>query len=335
MLLARPIFLLATATSTISAFQSNLRSTSRHFIVYAVGSSSDEINDGTDHCPQRRQLFSRSTIGAAGLFSSTLIPSSPCPCKCCLQSISSANALVDLTPPSSKAYDPARNQFMDSLFSWSMATTMDEYEEEAQPYKSQLFQSLFYSLPKNEVPVVVEVGMGTFPNAPYFAQSLKSSNIKGLDIIGVDPNDSMKQYALRNAQQVGLLQTGVSFRVEHGVAEALPFADRSVDAVIVTLTLCSVSNPERAVSEIQRVLKPNTGKFVFWEHVLAENDAGLALQQRILSPLQTFVADGCHLNRRTGAIIKNAGFHGGVGMKHIVIKSADIIGPTIYGIASA
>jgi SAM-dependent methyltransferase len=216
-----------------------------------------------------------------------------------------------------------------------MATTMDVYEEEARPYKSQLFQSLFNSLPKNEVPVVVEVGIGTFPNAAYFAQSLKSSKFNGLDIIGVDPNASMKQYALANAQHAGILQTDVSFRVEHGVAEALPFADHSVDAVIVTLTLCSVSNPERAISEIQRVLKPNTGKFAFWEHVLAEDDSGLALQQQILSPLQTFVADGCHLNRRTGAIIKNAGFQGGVDIRNIVMKSADIIGPTVYGIASA
>eukprot|EP00956_Cyclotella_meneghiniana_P014338 scaffold21439_cov64-Cyclotella_meneghiniana.AAC.2 len=77
-------------------------------------------------------------------------------------------------------------------------STMDDYEDEARPYKTLLFQSLFDSLSSNksnEIPVVVEVGMGTFPNAPYYANLLQTSSLNGLDIIGLDPNDSMKQYA--------------------------------------------------------------------------------------------------------------------------------------------
>jgi SAM-dependent methyltransferase len=144
----------------------------------------------------------------------------------------------------------------------------------------------------------------------------------------------MKQYAIDNAEKSGLQSPSSSLRIVHGVAEALPFADASVDAVVVTLTLCSVTNPERAVSEIKRVLKPG-GIFVFWEHVLSEKDGGLALQQQILSPIQTFVADGCHLNRRTGSIIANAGFRGGVDLRYTTMTSVDIIGPTVYGVAIA
>jgi len=219
-------------------------------------------------------------------------------------------------------------------------STMDDYEDEARPYKTLLFQSLFDSLSSNksnEIPVVVEVGMGTFPNAPYYANLLQTSSLNGLDIIGLDPNDSMKQYAVENAKKSGLLSSNksVSLRIEHGVAEALPFADHSVDAVISTLTLCSVSDPERTLSEIHRILKANTGKFVFWEHVLSETDSGLALEQQILSPVQTLVADGCHLNRRTGSLIQNFGFRSGVDQTYITMKSASIIGPTVYGIASA
>lgn len=217
---------------------------------------------------------------------------------------------------------------------------MKDYEEEARPYKTRLFQSMFDSLASNksnEIPVVVEVGMGTFPNSPYLSQSLQTSGLKGLDMIGVDPNDSMKQYAVENAKKSGLLSSSksVSLRIEHGVAEALPLPDHSADAVISTLTLCSVSDPDLALSEIHRILKPNTGKFVFWEHVLSETDAGLALEQQILSPLQTVVADGCHLNRKTGSLIQSFGFRGGVDQTYITMKSADIIGPTVYGIASA
>ena len=116
--------------------------------------------------------------------------------------------------------------------------------------------------------------------------------------------------------------------------QALPLPDHSADAVISTLILCSVSDPDLALSEIHRMLKPNTGKFVFWEHVLSETDAGLAIEQLILSPLQTVVADGCHLNRKTGSLIQSFGFWGGVDQTYITMKSADIIGPTVYGIAS-
>jgi hypothetical protein len=130
--------------------------------------------------------LSRAVFSTAGLCTSSFVSR---PCRCCLQP--SANALVDLTPPSPSlvnTYDPARNKIVDSIFSWSMATTMHEYEEEARPYKIELFQSLFDSLAADKgsnVPVIVEVGMGTFPNAPYIAQSIKSSNLAGLDIIGV------------------------------------------------------------------------------------------------------------------------------------------------------
>ena len=104
---------------------------------------------------------------------------------------------------------------------------------------------------------------------------------------------------------------------------------------VATLTLCSVTDQQRALSEIQRVLKPNTGKYLFWEHVLSEDDSSLAIQQRVLSPIQTVVADGCHLNRRTGMNIVNCGlFRGDVEMEYVTLDGGGIIGPTVFGIAT-
>ncbi|KAL7538892.1 hypothetical protein ACHAXR_008870, partial [Thalassiosira sp. AJA248-18] len=141
-----------------------------------------------------------------------------------------------------------------------------------------------------------------------------------------------------SAEKSGLISSSLpnnnSLRNVHGVAEALPFADGSVDAVVGTLTLCSVTDQERALSEIRRVMKPKSGKFLFWEHVLSEDETGLALQQKILSPIQTFVADGCHLDRRTGVMIQNAGFRGGVEMEYLMLDDS-IISPTVFGIATA
>ena len=98
-----------------------------------------------------------------------------------------------------------------------------------------------------------------------------------------------------------------SVRVVHGVSEALPFEDATVDAVVCSLTLCSVGNPDKSVAEIKRILKPG-GKFLWWEHVLSEDDPALAQRQRDLTPSQVRRADGCHLDRRTGETIKAAGF---------------------------
>ena len=67
--------------------------------------------------------------------------------------------------------------------------------------------------------------------------------------------------------------------------------------------------------------------------MLAE-DPGIALQQKLLSPLQTLVADGCHLDRRTGESIQNAGFQGGVEMEYVRLNVPSFLSATVFGQAS-
>lgn len=300
-----------------------------------------------------------------------------------LQLPSPANAVVDMTPPpnfsSRSVYSRPRNSCLDRFFSFSMSTGMDEYEAKAYPYKSRLFDRMLRFVSRaaessspavapsssilgknsafldNKRPIIIEVGMGTFPNAPYYANALRENTTTvsssftttdsrlfkhGLDIISLDPNDFMFDYAIDSAKKSGLLSplSTTSLRKVHGVAESLPFEDGTIDAVVGTLTLCSVIDQQVALDEIQRVLKPKTGVYLFWEHVLSERDVGLAFQQRLLSPLQTIVADGCHLDRRTGYNIENAGFRGGVEMEYLMLNiggGASIISPTVCGIAHA
>ena len=47
-----------------------------------------------------------------------------------------------------------------------------------------------------------------------------------------------------------------------GVAERLPFDPGSFDSAIVTYSLCSMSEPARALAEVRRVLRPG-GELVF------------------------------------------------------------------------
>lgn len=289
--------------------------------IFQARHQSDEEQDDDKPSIHRRSLLA-STFAAAY-------------CTCCHPF--SVNAAIELTQTSTNNLRP-RSKLIDSIFAEQMATGMIDYEKEVEQYKAVLFQKLFNSLASesnsggtSSIPVIVDVGMGTFPNAKYYAQALSSGlELKGFDIIGVDPNSSMTSYAQDNARLYGLSS---SLRTVNGVAEDLPFADGSVDAVVTTLTLCSVVDQTKALSEIRRVLKPNGGKFLFWEHVLSEDDNNLALQQKLLNPIQTFSADGCHLNRRTGLNIQKA-FDGNVDLNYVNLEDKWVIGPTTFGIAT-
>ena len=244
-----------------------------------------------------------------------------------------ALALAQITAPSQeqlKLYDLPRNALQDAAFAQGMASGMGSYERAAFPTKQRLFAKMFTKLQDTAEPTVVEIGIGSFPNAPYYTPRLKGRG--GLDIIGVDPNDRMENYARDNAAKAGLGATS-SLRVVHGVSEALPLASKSCDAVVCSLTLCSVVDPARSVAEIKRVLRPG-GQFVFWEHVLSETDPSFAEEQVRATPMQIKRADGCHLDRRTGDIIRKAGFKS-CDLEYLELRGFGFLNPTVCGIATA
>jgi SAM-dependent methyltransferase len=80
-------------------------------------------------------------------------------------------------------------------------------------------------------------------------------------------------------------------------AERLPFEDACFDTVVATLVLCTVPDPAAALAEAARVLRPG-GRFLFIEHVRAEDEKAARRQDRI-APVWRFCADGCHPNRDT------------------------------------
>ena len=252
-------------------------------------------------------------------------------CGCWACAAPPADALAAFTAPPAellRQYDLQRNAMKDAGFAAGMATGMRDYEKAVAPTKRRIFDQMLSALPAdaNAEPLVVELGMGSFPNAPFYASAKQP-----LDIVGVDPNDSMTGYAMQNAAP--LLKAGSSVRVRHGVGEALPFASRSVDAVVCTLTLCSVPTPEVVLADVKRVLKPG-GQFVFLEHVKSETDENLARQQELLNPSQVQRADGCNLNRRTLQIIKDANF-ASLDAEYFELKDFYVLNPTVAGIAKA
>lgn len=135
-----------------------------------------------------------------------------------------------------------------------------------------------------------DLGAGTGANLGLYPEAVT-------ELVLTEPDPHMLKQL-----QVKAGEKGVDAEVLNATAEQLPFADASFDTAIFTLVLCTVSNPERALAEAARVLKPG-GKLLFLEHVRAE-DAGLARWQDRLEKPWRFFADGCRCNRDTVANIE-------------------------------
>ncbi len=104
----------------------------------------------------------------------------------------------------------------------------------------------------------------------------------------------MHPYLEREAQKYGLS----NIELQQGTAEDLPLEDESIDTVVSTHVLCSVTNLHRSLQEIQRILKPG-GNFIFIEHVAGECGSWTRKIQDGIEPVWKILFDNCHPNRET------------------------------------
>jgi len=87
--------------------------------------------------------------------------------------------------------------------------------------------------------------------------------------------------------------------------ELASFEAQSLDAVILTLVLCTIPDPAATLLRAKRALKPD-GALVLIEHVRSRGMHGRF--QDLIAPAWFRVFDGCHLNRNTASILAAAGF---------------------------
>jgi SAM-dependent methyltransferase len=137
---------------------------------------------------------------------------------------------------------------------------------------------------------VLEIGAGTGLNLRHYPADLD-------ELVLVEPGARMGGHI-----DLDRAPAGVSVRLEQAPAEYLHFEDGTFDTVVSTLVLCTVGDPERAVREVARVLRPG-GRLLFLEHVRADGRWRQALQRRSVRPWAAF-ADGCQCDRPTLATIE-------------------------------
>jgi len=142
---------------------------------------------------------------------------------------------------------------------------------------------------------VLEVGLGTALNLPYYPTAVTR-------LIAVEPSRGMLR---RAGARVAAAPFPVEFIGFDGEGR-YPLAEGAVDAVVTTLTLCTIPEPERAIAEFRRVLKPG-GEYRFLEHGASSSPGVLRWQNR-LNPLQNVLGGGCNLNRPIDRLVGGGGF---------------------------
>lgn len=184
------------------------------------------------------------------------------------------------------AFAPVHHPFRGRMNAWFFRA-MDRY---LHAKYGEVKRELFGGLPRT----VVELGAGHGANFRYLG--------RGTHVIAIEPNLHMHRY-LRAAAA----RHGVTVDVRAALAERLPLPDASVEAVISSLVLCSVSDLARALAEVRRVLRPG-GRFWCVEHVPARpGSAAARVQQLVHGPWRWFF-DGCELRRDLAGLLRAAGF---------------------------
>ncbi|HJP65884.1 MAG TPA: class I SAM-dependent methyltransferase [Actinomycetota bacterium] len=140
---------------------------------------------------------------------------------------------------------------------------------------------------------VLEIGAGNGPNFRHYRE--------GVSVVAVEPEPTMIKLAEPRAREAD-----ATIRLVRGDALALPFPDGSFDVVVCSLVLCTIPDPDRALREIRRVVRPD-GVVRLYEHVRSTDPTVAAIQDVVRWPWALF-AGGCHPNRDTAAAVERAGF---------------------------
>jgi ubiquinone/menaquinone biosynthesis C-methylase UbiE len=157
---------------------------------------------------------------------------------------------------------------------------------------------------------VLEIGIGSGLNFSLYTAKVTL-------VLGLEPSRELLRMA-----RTRMSGATVPVTLIDASAEEIPFDAKSIDTVVTTWTLCTISEAPRALAEIRRVLKRG-GKLLFIEHGRAP-EPGVARWQDRLDPLWSRLAGGCHLNRKMDDLVASNGF------QIVTLANARLPGPRTH-----
>jgi ubiquinone/menaquinone biosynthesis C-methylase UbiE len=115
---------------------------------------------------------------------------------------------------------------------------------------------------------VLEIGVGSGLNLPIYGAAVDQ-------VFGIDPSPKLLALASKRAKAAL-----IPVSLVRASAEELPFANAAFDTLVMTWTLCSIPNPNAALAEMRRVLKPG-GRLLYVEHGLSPEPRIIRWQRRL------------------------------------------------------
>ena len=142
---------------------------------------------------------------------------------------------------------------------------------------------------------VLEIGLGPGVNFAYYDPGRVSR------LYALEPNEAMIRIAEGHPRRAAF---DVQFLDLPG--ERIPLADRTIDTVVSTFTLCTIPGIADAIRGIARVLKPS-GRFIFFENS-ASPDPSVLRWQEWWAPVHHRIFSGLDITRDIPSAIEAGGF---------------------------
>lgn len=150
---------------------------------------------------------------------------------------------------------------------------------------------------------VLEVGAGTGTNFAHYPAEVT-------EVVAVEPEPRLAELARRAALAASVPVTVSADTVEEYAAQQPSRGERSdgemFDAVVCSLVLCSVGEPNDVLRQLFSMLKPG-GQLRYLEHVAGAGPRA-CLQRLADATVWPRLLGNCHTHRDTEAAIAGAGF---------------------------
>ena len=146
---------------------------------------------------------------------------------------------------------------------------------------------------------VLEVGAGTGTNFAFYPGTVT-------EVVAVEPERRLAAQAQRAAAAAPIPVTVDTGTVEKFADKGYLNENEQFDAVVCSLVLCSVGDPEQVVSQLFSLLRPG-GQLRYLEHVASVGPRA-RLQTVADATLWPRMFGNCHTHRHTEETIVGAGF---------------------------